>query len=291
MASVQETLERFDQMVAKTSALLDICRKHPPQLHPLELQPTNLTPIEWLTAACKDIWYQGDQDGRLTRNYYGVVVVHDGLFKAFDQLNQEKEAFKQACLSLKNALGKDYRSVQQTLAKRHPDHAELLGRHGLARIHLKQCYRTFPLLDPCPTHISFSWYQSGRSITKVTAAEARQALQKLDANSQHIQIQLRKLDVYDDSTLLAKVQNQAPLLRANIRYNPQQAGIIQERKAFNTALPIILSQSNLFRLPLIKPPKENEPSVKRTRATRSDLIVEETPFLPSLRVHRYLNGA
>jgi hypothetical protein len=289
MSTAYELLEAFDAMIQASQATYNAMSNDPMKaIYPVFL-PEGLCESQWTKTLFQDIWYEGNQDGRVTRNYYGILLVNDTLFAYFQKLNQCKLNFKSHSTHLKQQLGQDFNQVHSELAKRHPAYALILEKQGLARLHLKQCYRLFPLFEHPPTHVNFSWYQSGRSIQRITAAQAREALMKLDTESKHIQIQLSLLNAYANNAPLAKVQTQAPLLRANLRFDFRRYSDIKERAALNAALPIVCrcSPDELKRWPAIKLPASAAPSPQRQRALRNDIKIEQNPFLPSIRVHRY----
>lgn len=257
----------------------------------LVFQPilNTLSPNKWLSSLFQDYWYQDNQDGRVTRNYYGVILANEQQYTVFQELNNCKMQFKHCITELKGTQEENAKNIHQHLAKRHPQYKTVLERNGLARLLLKHCYRLFPLFSHCPTQINYSWYLSGRSIQRITVKDARNALKKLNVESSHIQLQLQSLVNYPEKSFLAKVQTQAPLLRANLRFDAKHSPTPKNRQALNTALPIIcLAPKTNKRLPTLKPPKTERAMGKRQRAIRSDQLIEAAPFLPSIRVHRYL---
>lgn len=140
------------------------------------------------------------------------------------------------------------------------------------------------MADAEVSRVRLAWYSSGRSIKRVTAAEAEQMLLKYDVDAPHIQIQLQKLAGIPSREPLAKVQKQSPLIRANLFFkDPLYDGRL--RRAMNVALPVFIPSDD-GQLPNYNriapfPPKG------RTRAKRSDERLEEDPFLASLNVYRY----
>ncbi|BBI61585.1 hypothetical protein HSBAA_28910 [Vreelandella sulfidaeris] len=92
----------------------------------------------------------------------------------------------------------------------------MLRRNGLARLHLKQSWRQLPIAQAPVSRVRFAWYSSGRSIKRLTVQEAERKLIQLDTDAPHIRIQLRKLASIPSGEILAQVQTQAPLMRANL---------------------------------------------------------------------------
>lgn len=242
--------------------------------------PNALAPHIELAALYSDIWYQNGTDGRETHSRWGLIGSSSELLKQADQANKQKDLFKKAISDYKKQTGS---LPGELLQKRASIIAEKLNRSGLARLHLKQCYRQIPILDKTPSQVGFSWYTSGRSIKKLTIPQVEAMLLKLDTSQTHIQMQLAALGNLKPGELLAQLQSQAPVMRANIAWKYKSHTV---RKARNCPLPI------LFPLEPDQPfPEHNEPDInppeKRQRMERSDLQINPVPFLPSLRVHRY----
>lgn len=289
--ALAEVFDQFIELSVKVQQSLLKDQQLEDQQRIFEPVLNTLSPNKWLYSLFQDYWYQDNQDGRVTRNYYGVILANEQQYALFQQLNACKTLFKHCVTELKSTGEENPAKIHQSLAKRHPQYQTLLKRNGLARLLLKHCYRLFPLFSHCPTHINYSWYLSGRSIQKITVKDARNALKKLDIESRHIQLQLQSLVNYPEKTFLARVQTQAPLLRANLRFDPAHSPTPNNRQALNTALPIVcLAPKTNKRLPTIKLPKTAQAMGKRQRAFRSDRLIETNPFLPSIRVHRYLTA-
>ena len=136
--------------------------------------------------------------------------------------------------------------------------------------------------------VRFAWYSSGRSIQRVSVAECEALLMKLDTEAEHVRLQLKLLAGLPSDEILARIQPQAPLMRANLFYREpvmREDGELRTRRALNVSLPLFLPHDDL-RLPALNQPSPTPPT-ERTRARRGDVRIEDTPFLKSLRVHRY----
>ncbi|WP_442906375.1 DNA replication terminus site-binding protein [Halomonas sp. MES3-P3E] len=238
----------------------------------------------WLREALFDMWHEQDQDGRETRNYIAIVAANDELLTAVDAVNQAKKSFAELLQHIKQAFPQTLSDAKSRLPQRHPYVDEALRRNGLARLHLKQSWRQLPIAQAPVSRVRFAWYSSGRSIKRLTVQEAEQKLLKLDTDAPHIRIQLRKLAGIPSGEVLAQVQTQAPLMRANLFFTePLDDG--HTRRALNAAMPIFVPDNNQ-RLPHINVPALQPPTT-RTRARRRDEKLEPDVFLPSLRVYRY----
>lgn len=226
-----------------------------------------------------NIWFLRKGDGRCTENLYGLIGVSPDLIPILHQLNNSKSNFQKAVKAYRQHLG-DPSSV---LYKRSDVLNQELQRTGMARLHLKQCYRQFPVLDTTPEKIQFSWYTSGRSIKKISAKEAEAKLLKMDTAQLHIQMQLEALSNIPLSEQLVQLQKQVPVMRANIIWKKHTEII---RKARNAPLPIFFPLDDNQTFPEYNIPSLTPPET-RQRQQRSDQLIDPDPYLPSLRIHRY----
>jgi hypothetical protein len=136
--------------------------------------------------------------------------------------------------------------------------------------------------------VRYAWYSSGRSIQRVSVADCEALLMKLDTEADHVRLQLKLLAGLPSDEILARIQPQAPLMRANLFYREpvmREDGELRTRRALNVSLPLFLPHDDL-RLPALNQPAPTPPT-ERTRARRGDVRIEDAPFLKSLRVHRY----
>ncbi|MFY0990953.1 DNA replication terminus site-binding protein [Halomonas sp. C05BenzN] len=273
--------EAFDQVVDASGLLVEQLRHYPTQAWALD---TPRPDADWLGAALMDFWYTDGQDGRTTRPYVGLVAALPPVMDAVAIANSAKRHFAETLAAIKEEDQRLVAELKASLPFRHSYlHAHMKGS-GLARLHLKQCWRHIPVAEQALQRVRFAWYTSGRSIRRVTVREAEQMLVALGDEQPHIQIQLRSLAGLPSSEPLAQVQQQAPLMRANLFYEePLPDG--RMRRAMNLALPLFIpSESGLL-------PHHNQPPPfppeSRTRKVRSDERLDQVPFLPSLRIFRY----
>jgi len=239
---------------------------------------------DWLRRVLLDMWYEDGQDGRATRSHVGLVAADEAVIEAAETVNAAKRDFGEMLATIRRDAPALLPELKALLPQRHPAlHAHLRGS-GLARLHLKQSWRAIPLAEAPVARVRLAWYASGRSIKRLTVREAEQKLLALDSDAPHVRIQLKRLAGIPDGEPLAQVQNQAPLMRANLFYRePLEDG--RTRRAMNVALPLFVPSPD-GRLPDHNLPPA-QPPVTRTRARRRDERLEATPFLPSLRVYRY----
>lgn len=239
---------------------------------------------DWLNTALFDMWHQQGQDGRETRNYVGLIAADEALIQAVLKANAAKSAFSECLQAIKQQAPALLSESRARLPQRHPQVEAVLERNGLARLHLKQCWRHLPVAETPVSRVRFAWYSSGRSIKRLSVQEVEKKLLALDSEAAHVRIQLHKLAGIPSGEPLAQVQPQAPLMRANLFFTePLEDG--HTRRALNVAMPIFIPSED-GRLPHTNLPPLTPPE-KRTRAKRRDEKLESEPFLPSLRVYRY----
>ncbi|MYL24430.1 DNA replication terminus site-binding protein [Halomonas alkaliantarctica] len=238
----------------------------------------------WLRRALFDMWHAEGQDGRETRNYIGLIAADEALMDAVKTANRAKADFSECLKAIKAHSPALLSDAKGQLPRRHPDVERVLEKTGLARLHLKQCWRQLPMAEAPVARVRFAWYSSGRSIKRLTVADAEKKLLALDSDAAHVRIQLRKLAGIPSGEILAQVQTQAPLMRANLFFTePLDDG--HTRRALNVAMPMFVPSLD-GRLPHTNLPPLTPPET-RTRAKRRDEKLESEPFLPSLRVYRY----
>lgn len=240
---------------------------------------------ELLTASLLDLWYLDGQDGRVTRSYPGVIACSQKVWQLLGETNQAKVGFSYALDQIRKEMPDELPEARKRLAERHKALHAHLSEQGLARLHLKQTWRQIPGCEQPLEQLRFSWYSSGRSIRRISIQEAEYRLLQMDTDADHIQIQLKKLAGLTPGEPLAQVQNQAPLMRANLFFANSRPGQ-PSRKAINIALPLFVLGEGTLKLPPFNQPPAQPPEA-RSRAKRSDNRLEEEAFLPSIRVYRY----
>ncbi|WP_447929073.1 DNA replication terminus site-binding protein [Vreelandella sp. EE27] len=272
---------RFDQLIAAIEKAAELYERAQPPTWQLEGTSEQAC---WFRHALMDMWHVQGQDGRETRNYIAVIAAGDDLLEAIDEVNQAKSAISELIRRIKALSPSALSEARQRLPERHPHVDDVLRQSGMARLHLKQCWRHIPIAPAPVSRVRLAWYTSGRSIKKLSVQEAEKKLLQLDTDAPHIRIQLQKLAGIPSGETLARVQAQAPLMRANLFFTePLQDG--HTRLAHNIAMPLIVPAQQA-RLPHIKAPSPQVPE-QRTRAKRRDEKLESEAFLPSLRVYRY----
>ncbi|SFX08346.1 hypothetical protein [Marinospirillum alkaliphilum] len=273
----------FEMLVNSLETLSDLLDEAQPACWMLGCQ-TEEDSRRSLHHSLQDLWYLDGQDGRATRSYPGLVACDPVIWDQLGSVNYCKVTFSRAIEAIRRESPDELPEARERLAARHRALHAHLTDEGLARLHLKQSWRQIPGCETALEQIRFSWYTSGRSIRRISRKEAEYRLLQMNTEAPHIQIQLKKLAALPLDEPLAQVQTQAPLMRANLFFKDQLPGL-PDRKAINAAMPLfVLSPDG--KLPPFNIPS-SEPPEKRQRAVRSDNRLDDTPFLPSIRVYRY----
>ncbi|MGB1091630.1 MAG: DNA replication terminus site-binding protein [Oceanobacter sp.] len=242
-----------------------------------------MQPLELATDLIADLWYRNQGDGRETRSRHGLILADATTQQLIQQVNQQKQAFREQ-VNLEKQDKSGWRRHYQELSESPSELREKLVNVGLKRVHLKQCFRLLPLLEFEPQKVGFSWYVSGRSIKNISLSQAEKMLLEFGEDKPHIQAQLSILGQLSPGTRLAQVQQQAPVVRANLVFSDTSP---IKRKAMNLALPLFIpvedAQQPLPTYNSIAP----EAPPGRTRQARADQKISDEPLLPSLRAHTY----
>lgn len=216
----------------------------------------------------------------------GLIAASAETIEAIKNLNIAKNNFKQAILKLKAAkISPSHellaQNFEQLLSHRDPNLAERLTRMGLARVHLKQCYRKIPYFLLRPNKVAWTWANT-RSIKRISIQEAEQMLIKQSRDA-GIERQLKLLQGLDQNEKLAIIQELAPHLRANIVLPD---GHDTKRVMVKGPIPIFYLIGEDHTLPEFTPPGIKRGKDKE-RMIRKDVKINPEPFLPAIRAHRY----
>lgn len=218
----------------------------------------------------------------------GFIGASDETLERARLLNEAKDEFKETILSLKRAkisikdeaLNKAFNSA---LKSRSDATASTLKKMGLARLHLKQCYRKIPILPATPLKISWTWAHT-RSIKRISVDEAQYMLMKKTQDAGIVN-QLSLLSQLPNDETLAIVQELAPHLRANILLPENDDE--KTRVMVKGPIPIFFPANATSQTPKFKPPGEKS-FKNESRLTRKDARLDPKPFLPAIRAHRYI---
>lgn len=232
------------------------------------------------------LWYENDhEDGRETLTCPGIVGASAKTLIAAHACNTAKDAFKAAVLAIKSCGRMEVKDAMTDLHRRWEPVAEAMRRMGAARLNLKQAYRHIPVLEQCPLKIGFTWSKQGRVIQRTSVETALRLLEQRIETPQ-IRLEQQRLSEISSDEPLARVRSVCPHLRANIVF-AEIGGSGVSRRLMQAPLPILIPMNNHDHFPEFVSVSPEPPANPRLR--RSDVRIEDEPFLPSIRVHRYRN--
>ena len=236
-----------------------------------------------LLALYQMLYYEDGQDGRETVTCAGIVGAGEPTLAAATRCNEAKDQFKAAVLALKNLRKAQADALMADLHSRNEAVGRMMRRMGVARLNLKQVYRHIPILMQRPVKISFTWSKQGRTIQRTTVAEARRLLERRNQSLQ-ASSELERLATIPPQEILARVRPTVPHLRANIVHRQPDGQV--DRRLMQAPLPILIPSRPGEPLPEYIA-VGTEPGGQQ-RVKRSDVRIEEEPFLPLIRIHRYV---
>jgi len=97
-------------------------------------QPNHFKPSQINEQLC-DIYYQNDQDGRLTNSYWGVIGTSSENIQKLEKINLLKSNFQNSVIKLRNNKQSDWESIYQRINTRHDIVSQSLSESDLSRPH------------------------------------------------------------------------------------------------------------------------------------------------------------
>lgn len=284
--SIDELSERYIRAFTTLECAIDeLVRRYQSLPMPIWMHRPAGSASEWLEGALRDIWYKDGQAGNESASYVGLVGAAPTHVEQIHVVNEAKHVFQATGKMLKAQAPADFVALKGKIGGERQKLQGVLNKAGIARLHLKQAWRRLPLAAEPVKRVHFSWYSSGRTIKRMTVAEAYEALCRLDPDAPHIQVQIKQLASLPSSEMLAQVKPQAALMRANITHvDPLPS--LKINLAMNVSLPLFVPLVEGSRLPDHNEPSQ-EPPAERIWPKRRDARLYDEPFLPSIHVHRY----
>jgi len=239
------------------------------------------------------VHYLPGQHGQHTRSLPALVGTSKATLAAAREVNLAKGQVMAALAAMREHKvevidPETQRPHNRALAK------DALTRLGHGHLHLKQTERQIVLLE-CPEVRSVSYYWAATPQTyRRTVAEVRQRLEALMERVGDLSHLLRdrdRLDALDEHEPLAEVHPTRHVPRANVVCQGEGEGRIQTVRAVQ---PLLYRAGPgqglpyLVPLPAVQPLGEGE-GEGGGRWRRADARIELEPYLPSLRIHRYIN--
>ncbi len=230
----------------------------------------------------QSMWYEDGQDGRDTLTCPGIIGASPATIEKAQVLNEVKASFKTAVLELKRLAKSENRQLVNDLHARSLSINTLMRQFGAARLNLKEAYRRVPILPQTPLRVGFTWSQFGRVIQRMTLTEVREMLENRRNTPQVLADREKLAEIVQDEPF-ARIRPVRPHLRANVMYPSAEGSTF--RKLIQTPVPVILPLSIHQPLPDYLDAPADPPMIQRNQ--RRDARIENEPFLPSLRIHRY----
>ena len=203
-----------------------------------------------------------------TNNYIGGVSSDKYMLEIVSNINQKKLQLKNLTQTFKENFSKHNTKPIRDLLSTYNSH-----------INLKHLFRCFRIIDIAPMSISWSKCISYSNV-KISKQQALDMLDKL-GTSLHIQIQIEKLHQLRDDIVLIKRREIKPSWVANVMYFDDS----NKRKhiKITSSMPIFYRGSNQINTKILFAKK----SVRAPSIKRSDMKIENTPYLKSINVYKY----
>lgn len=285
--ALQTAMEALHTQLVHRDAALPVWFEPPPQL-PL---PPDVSEREKVFIYLTQFEYLSQQLPREILVGPGILGASQATLGSLAQVNTCKQHFKKSVLALKMANASLLQAAplnqafEDLLNKRHHTTATQLKKMGLARLHLKQCYRLIPCFQQKPERIAWTWANT-RSIKRISVTEADGLLCKQGRDG-GIDWQRQKLAQLSPKEPLAIVQELAPHLRANLVFKTAQG--THQRKMVKGPVPFfyLVEDEHDCSLPYFRAPGSKK-SKDKERPIRRDVKLDPTVFLPAIRAHRYV---
>lgn len=234
--------------------------------------------------------YRDGQDPVSTRICPALVGVSMATLETIYHINETKAVLQQALKNMDGIKIEEYEQETGTLLLR-PLIKVALASLGHARLHRRQATRKLVILDHIPESVSFIWSRLPK-IESIDVEEARHRLEarleKAHGNSLLIEEDLRRLNQCAPDERLAIVNPPHIHPRANVAWSGGEGTVRRAQK--RAVLPIFYPATRYEGLPRLRPLPEEPPS-PGLRLRRNDATIETTPFLVTIRAHRYMSSS
>lgn len=221
----------------------------------------------------------------------GVMCLPEEAIREVEYFNNLKNQFKEAVISIRkhhkdNSLPEP--RIQRIIENevvirgyRTPDLAIAMKNIGIGSLDLKRCYASIRVMPPGLDSVSWTWASKHSRVLKITVSEAMAMADQLQNEEAKLQAQ-RLLSTMNAQEFLARripLKNQA---RINFTY--YENGEYKRQSSPISGVLIVHGQQLPKRMAWRDEPKPDE---ERPRLPRTSNI-EATPFIQSLKLHRYV---
>lgn len=274
----------LDGLIIKQRTLID--RLHGQSEFPLFVQEAmpEMCSVK-LGAHIGLIEYADDEmKGGQTVSLQAVCGTDQATLALVVEINQQRADLHQHLMVMDRLMVRDESNQSVRLS------VYALQQLGYSRFNRRQVVRRFNVFDNTLLSVSFFW-ASQRKITKSTVADVRTDLEKRisKANPDHayyLKADLAHLNALDSSEDLYYVFQKNDNPRANYTLAEGQG---QKRGSCMAANPFFYLSGAQAALPRIR--ELPLLSQRAPRLSRIDKIIDDTPYLPSIHVHRLLDAA
>jgi hypothetical protein len=204
-------------------------------------------------------------------------------------LNNRKAQFERLMVKLRKDIKAPGAKLAQLLrvtgGKRDEDINQLLKDVGMKGINLSLCYRRFHQLPDTIQSVSWTWSLRSRSIRTLSVQEAMDLAGKKLAGMETLGSIVARLNLLDPGDPLAIVKPVQPALKANIVFQDIAGRTV--RKQITAHSPLFYLDNGKS-LPRKKWPGFPDEDHMPARLRREQRFLEDTPYIKSLNIYRYL---
>lgn len=232
--------------------------------------------------------YLPKQNKQETTRLPGLVGISSKTLELGYELNEAKQAFKQAMSHYRHLFGDTIESIEQTSDELR---GSLLGGLKIQHIHFVQSYRQLKLFASPPKRVGFSWAATHSGTVRLTAVKAIEHLRKKYLPSSAIINDIEILAQMPVNEIVVIKRDLVPHLRANITW---QKAITTDKganppppKQINAPIPIFFLLKQGHPLPKFNTIAPFNPLTKQTRLQRNDARLQKITENPHSRIYRY----
>ena len=250
---------------------------------PLDQQQSLALASEIINA----FWYEDGQDARTVRICPGLIAVRPEGIALAHAMNKARHALAKSLAAMEGRVeqcGTDPRTGAPITRSLREVTQEAFQA---ARLQFQQATRTIVTLEYAPIYAGFTWANC-RKVFRTTAGEVRRIItERLEPEQPDplLLLDLKCLQNMSDDHPLAIVRPANLTPKVNLAWKHSDGSTIRTIK--RSVLPLLYVGDSLPERMYELPPT---PDLPRARSKRSDVELEEKPFLATLVVHRYIHA-
>ncbi len=202
----------------------------------------------------------------------GVTGATRETFKLIDKVNAAKDEFKTVVLNYKDIF-----KANPTKPAR-----QILAAAGYGGIKLVQVYRHIPFINIHPRRIAWSISKDSRN-QRISISQAKERLLRV-GQGEHIDIQLAKLSLLKPRDKLVVYRPIGEFWGINIATFKDKHNHSTNYRIRKKSLPLFYLHNEKFPKPEVCFSKK---AVRNNPGKRADKVIEDKPFLKSIKAYRY----